>query len=184
MKKCKVCREKFTPRNSLTPVCLKHECRVEFTLKLIEKNRAAKAKREAKEYKEWKRETKEKLMTLSDYIQICQKVFNTFIRMRDKAKLCISCDRPLNTKYDAGHFWSSGAYPNLRFHEDNVHGQCVHCNRDLHGNLLNYRTRLIDRIGEGRFDALEDLKRHTRKYSVAEVKELIVEYRKKIKDLQ
>jgi len=142
MKKCKVCRDKFTPTYStLQPTCEKIECLVSWG-KLIA------AKQKLKADKVWKKETTEKLMTLSDYIRICQKVFNTYIRMRDKDKPCISCDRPLSSKYDAGHFWSSGSYPNLRFHEDNVHGQCVHCNRDLHGNLLNYRTRLIDRIGD------------------------------------
>ena len=45
------------------------------------------------------------LKTHKDYIQILQKLFfNTFIRLRDKHQPCISCGKPLEGKYDAGHF--------------------------------------------------------------------------------
>ena len=107
-----------------------------------------------------------------------QKVFNAYIRKRDEFKNCISCNRPLQGKRDAGHFYAAGSNPSIRFHEDNVHGQCVHCNRDKHGNLLEYREGLIKRIGMVRFLELEDLKfTKTSKYSIEELKELIKKYK-------
>jgi hypothetical protein len=151
---------------------------------IIEFSKAQRQKQNAQADKQWKRETKAKLMTLSDYIQLCQNVFNTYIRMRDKGKPCISSGRPLVGKYDAGHFYSTGAYPNLRFHEDNVHGQCVHDNRHLHGNLIEYRVRLIDRIGIDRFNELESLKNIPTRYTVDEVKNMIKLYKAKIKSIQ
>lgn len=144
--------------------------------KLVNKERA---KAWTKEKKEWS----EKLMTLSDHIQLCQKVFNTYIRLRDKGKPCISSGRPLIAKYDAGHYYSCGAYPNLRFNEDNCHGQSVHDNRDKHGNLIEYRERLIERIGMERFLTLEAMKNISRNYTIPEIKEMIALYRSKIKQL-
>lgn len=177
MPTCKICRSPFAAISSLTPVCSNYDCRVDYALKQAEKNKA-------REHREWKSKAKEKLMTLSDYIQICQRVFNTYIRMRDKDLPCISSGRPLNGKYDAGHYYSTGAYPNLRFHEDNVHGQSVHDNRDLHGNLIAYREGLIARIGIDRFNELEAVKNVPRHYTIDEVKELIQEYRNKIKEIK
>jgi hypothetical protein len=104
--------------------------------------------KKAKDWQKEKKVLKEKLMTKSDYLNICQKVFNTYIRTRDKDKNCISCNKKLVGKYDAGHFFSVGAYPNLRFNENNVFGQCVHCNRDKHGNVKEYDLRLQNRMKE------------------------------------
>jgi len=177
MPTCRICKSKFEARySSFQKTCETPSCIIEWSKQQREK--VAK-----KEHREWKSKAKEKLMTLSDYIQICQRVFNTYIRMRDKDKPCISSGRPLKGKYDAGHYFSTGAYPNLRFHEDNVHGQSVHDNRDLHGNLIAYREGLIARIGIDRFNELEAVKNIPRHYTIDEVKELIQIYRNKIKRL-
>ena len=185
MPTCRICKSKFTPRfNTIQPTCNERECMTAYALKVAEKNKAAKVSKEKREQREWKSKAKEKLMTLSDYIQICQRVFNTYIRMRDKDRPCISSGRPLKGKYDAGHYYSTSAYPNLRFNEDNVHGQSVHDNRDLHGNLIAYREGLIARIGIDRFKELEAVKNIPRHYTIDEVKELIQIYRNKIKQIK
>ena len=142
-------------------------------------------KGKAKAKKDWnveKKERKEKLKTKSDYLNDFQKVFNKFIRDRDKDKPCISCDKPLINKFDAGHYFTVGAYPNLRFNEDNVHGQCVACNRDKHGNLLEYTESLPKRIGEERFNQLRENKNKPLNLSKTEIIELIKLYKLKIKD--
>jgi len=43
----------------------------------------------------------------------------------------------------------------MRFVEDNVHGQCKHCNNWLAGNHVEYRKRLLERIGERQLNLLE-----------------------------
>lgn len=83
-----------------------------------------------------------------------QIVFNAWIRKRDEGKQCISCNS-YNTAH-ASHFMSAGNYNFLRFHEDNVHSSCVKCNTYLHGNLIEYRKRLIKRIGIERVEYLEN----------------------------
>jgi hypothetical protein len=176
-KRCKECGKDFYPLFSSFQKTCGTECAKVYGKKIVEKERS---KQWTVEKKEWK----DKLMTLSDWIQLCQITFNKYIRLRDKEKPCISSGRSLIGKYDAGHFYSCGSYPNLRFNEDNCHGQSVHDNRDKHGNLLAYREGLIARIGQERFDELERLKNVDRHYTIPEIKELIAEYKKKIKELQ
>jgi len=170
-KKCKHCRELFTPYNSLQKYCFKEECRTIW----IETEKA-------KQWKKKKAKIKQELMTVQDYIKIAQQVFNKYIRLRDKGNKCISCGKtPL--KENAGHFFNANNHWNVRFDEDNVHLQCEHCNTFLSGNLINYRTNLIAKIGIERYNELEAKSNVTRKFTVEELKEIIEEYKKKLKEL-
>jgi hypothetical protein len=139
--------------------------------------------KKAKDWQKEKKVLKEKLMTKSDYLNICQKVFNTYIRTRDKDKNCISCNKKLVGKYDAGHFFSVGAYPNLRFNENNVFGQCVHCNRDKHGNVKEYDLRLQNILSKDNYNQLLNDRNKPALLSIEDVKELIAIYRVKTKEL-
>jgi hypothetical protein len=125
---------------------------------------------------------KEDLLTVSDYLKMAQQVFNKWVRLRDKDQGCISCGNPLGSKYDAGHFWSAGGHSAVRFHPDNVHAQCVSCNQHKHGNLIIYRDGLLNKIGVTKYEELESIAHQTRKWDKEELKELIAEYKKKIKD--
>ena len=121
-------------------------------------------------------------MTVQDYVKIAQQVFNKYIRLRDKGNKCISCGRtPL--KENAGHFYNANNHWSVRFDEDNVHLQCEHCNTYLSGNLINYRTNLITKIGIEKYNELEAKSNVTRKFTVGELKEIIEEYKKKLKEL-
>ena len=136
-----------------------------------------------KQNKDWKKEKaiiRDKIKTKSDYMRELQRTFNKYIRLRDKGKPCISCGRPLREKYDAGHCFSVGAYPNLRFNEDNVHGQCVACNQHKHGNVTEYTINLPKRIGYERYGALLDKRKDPQNYSVWDVQEMINVYKEKI----
>jgi hypothetical protein len=172
-RKCLVCKDKFTPKNSTQIVC-NPACAVEYM-----KN---------KKIKDWKKEKKEikvKLMSKSDYLNILQKVFNTYIRMRDKDKNCISCDKKLvGNNVNASHFFSVGAYPNLRFNEDNVHSSCISCNQHKHGNQKEYDLRLPNRIGIESYNKLLQDRNKPLKISIDEVKELIEIYKQKTKELK
>ena len=134
-----------------------------------------------KEWKKKKREIKRGLKTHKDWLKDLQIVFNSYIRQRDKYKPCISCNNRLGKKYDAGHYFSVGAYPNLRFNEDNVHAQCVACNQHRHGNINEYTIQLPKRIGIERFEALKQLRNDILKLSIPEIKEKITYYKSKLK---
>lgn len=151
----------------------------------LEKVRANNAKKERKELKA----RKEKLKGKSDYKKEAQAVFNKFIRLRDSQQPCISCgsnpndsDLITGSRWDAGHYRSRGANPELAFNEDNCHKQCVKCNRQLSGNVVNYRIRLIERIGVERVDIIEGSHKPL-KYGIEDYKRIKAEYSAKIKEI-
>jgi hypothetical protein len=111
---------------------------------------------------------------LPKLLKDAQKVFNSFIRHRDKDKGCISCGGPVQ---HAGHFIAVGNSGFLRFNEHNVNGQCVKCNTFLHGNLLNYRKGMIKKYGEEVVDYLESHQYYTRKHDRQELEEIINHYK-------
>ena len=174
MKKCKICREFFEPTySSLQPTCTKPQCIISYAKRVEEK----KSKREIKAMRE-------RVKSVSHWRRDLQQAFNAYIRERDKHRPCISCDKPLVGKYDAGHFYSVGSYPNLRFNEDNCHGQCVECNQHKHGNLIEYSLRLPDRIGTIQYNHLHQIKNDPLRLPLDEIKTLIQHYRKLLKSLK
>lgn len=80
-------------------------------------------------------------------------IFRKWIRERDKGNRCISCNNP--SPNQAGHYYSAGHYPVLEFNEDNVHLQCLQCNYFKGSNALEYRKKLITKIGEQRVNELD-----------------------------
>ncbi len=171
-KKCKNCEEKFHPYTSFQKYCTKEECLSVFW-----------KENKAKEEKKRQKQRKEELMTLQDYLKIAQQVFNKYIRERDKYQPCISCNKPLGSKFDAGHYWSAGGHSAIRFNPDNVHGQCVACNQHKHGNLIAYREELIKKIGLDGYAMLESFSNETKKWTKDELKNIIEMYKNKIKEL-
>lgn len=131
------------------------------------------------------RELKEKVKDndRSHWRKKAQASFNKFIRLRDHSQGCISCRKPFNSKYDAGHYRSTGAHPELRFSELNNNGQCVHCNQHLSGNLIDYRIGLIDKIGLDKVEWLEGPHKPKR-YTIEELKEIHKKYAKLNKELE
>ncbi len=133
------------------------------------------------------------MKTLPRLKQEAQVVFNEFIRLRDSVGAshfkCISCGQVKAVKFmDAGHFYNVGYYDGLRYDEDNCHGQCSHCNRFLHGNLIEYQANLISKIGLQRFDRLKikagHYKRNGYKFTRFELNLLITIYKEKIVELK
>ena len=159
-RKCTVCREWFHPARNGQFVC-SFECasahgkaandaaKTAAQLKVKQQQKKA-AKSERKRLAERRMAVK----PISYFIKQAQQAFNNFIRYRDRHLVCISCDRHHDGQYHAGHFRTTGANPELRFDEDNCHKQCSICNNHLSGNLTAYRPALIEKIGQGRFDAL------------------------------
>lgn len=110
---------------------------------------------------------------LPKLLKDAERIFNTYIRNRDKDLGCISCGGPVQ---HAGHFIAVGNSGFLRFNEHNVNGQCVKCNTFLHGNLLNYRKGMVKKYGEDVVDYLESHQYLTRKYDRQQLEEIISKY--------
>jgi len=105
----------------------------------------------------------------SRWLDDVQKAVNAYVRARDRYKPCISCKAPWEPSFQAGHWLSRGARPELRFHLDNIHGQCVRCNMHLHGNQAMFRVGLVERRGLEVVERLEG-PHPPSKYSVDELK--------------
>lgn len=164
MKRCRVCKNKFEPFSSLQVVC-SYKCGLDYINTNPGKNHAK------KEHRRQNRQDREKLKTLGDYKEEAQRECNKYIRARDEGKPCISCGR-MPKKKNAGHFRSVGAAPELRYHPMNIHLQCEHCNCWKSGNQIEYRVRLIDKIGVKNVEWLEGphLLQHLTKDDCIEIK--------------
>ena len=173
MPRCKNCKEKFEPVRFNHKYCLKDEC-----------VRAFVADAREKQWKQTKTRMKENLKTTSDWLKEAQVVFNKYIRERDKNKPCISCGSKINGVKHASHYLSAGGHSNVRFHEDNVWVSCYKCNVMLSGNQIEYRKRLIQKIGVERVEWLENNGNIVKKWTKEELKLLITEYKKKTKQLE
>ncbi|UOB21794.1 recombination protein NinG [Pseudomonas orientalis] len=133
---------------------------------------------------------KEKLKSRADHLREAQTAVNEYVRLRDVHLPCISCDSTPNdnnlmtgSRWDAGHYRSVGACPELRFEPLNIHRQCVKCNRNLSGNAVEYRIRLVLRIGAEKVAWIEG-PHEARKYTVEEIKAIKAKYRAMTKELK
>ena len=127
-----------------------------------------------------KKQKKEQVMSLADLKKSVQRVFNKYIRLRDRKLKCISCgQREID---QAGHYVSQGSSGALRFNEDNVNGQCTKCNVWDHGNLINYRINLVKKIGEDSVKWLEDHRTDVKRWTREELEDLLATYKRKIKE--
>jgi hypothetical protein len=170
--RCKNCKQPFEPICFNQKFCLKEEC-----------VRVWVASEKAKQWKKTKAKAKLDLMTIQDYIKLAQQVFNKWINLRDKGLPCISCGKPITGRVNASHYFNANNHWNVRFNEFNVHSSCITCNQYLSGNLIEYRTRLIDKIGIEQLTLLEGEANKTRKFTKEDLKEIIEIYKNKIKEI-
>ena len=169
-RKCKYCRQQFQPYTTLQKNCFEPDCVTAWIQETKEKN-----------WKKKKAKLKMDLMTIQDYIKLAQQVFNKWINLRDKGLPCISCGKPINGRVNASHYFNANNHWNVRFNEFNVHSSCITCNQYLSGNLIEYRSRLINKIGIEQLTLLELEANKTRKFTIDELKQIINKYKLKIK---
>jgi hypothetical protein len=172
--RCKVCRVKFEARYFLQKTCVDPSCLAEWA----KNDREVKAD---KKHAARKKEMKDNDKPLRE--KAAQSAFNAFIRLRDVLLPCVSCGRHHTGQYHAGHYRSRGAHPELRFEELNCHKQCAPCNNHLSGNISNYRPALIVKIGQAKLDWIEG-PHEVKKYTCAELKEIELLYKQKLKGLK
>lgn len=188
-KKCKECGELFKQFNSLVNVCGIECKKAQDEKKREEKQRRAgkildgviKYGGEAvKKVEELKKGSDRKLMLLK-----AQSAFNAYIRERDKKEPCICCGKPLGINYHAGHFFSVGGHSNVRFNEDNAHGQRADCNTTHRAGFLDeYAEGLEERIGAAALEVLRAAAYEPKKWTVQELEKIEKEYKEKLKQLK
>lgn len=172
---CRACGKNFISFSSLKPHC-SLKCAL---ADLKAKEAAEKADRRA---------TKARLAELDPrrYPKAkaaAQDAFNLFVRLRDAHQPCICCGRTESPQWDAGHYLSRGARPELSFDEDNCHKQAGRCNTYKAGNATAYRVGLVARIGEARVQRLEG-PHPTAKWTVDDLKAIQRTYAAKARELK
>jgi hypothetical protein len=175
-KKCKSCKGFFQPNMPLQSVC-SPRCAISLAKEKAEK-------REVKEWKERKNEGLEKLKTKSDYEKDLEKEVNHIVRLIDYGHECISSGRS-NYVVNAGHYWSVGSHPAVRFNLLNIFSQSVGDNKYKGGQPREYKEGLRKTFG---FEVAEEIEGLKLKYkelhlSIPELKETIKVARQCVRDL-
>ena len=126
---------------------------------------------------------KERIKPKSKWLAELQALVNKYVRLRDAAQGCISCDKPSSWdgQWHASHYHSRGHSSQLRFNLWNIHKGCSVCNSHLSGNIGQYTPKLIEKIGQTKMDWMEANKSQPKAYDVAWIKRAIRIARKAVK---
>ena len=103
-----------------------------------------------------RKERREAVKRKSEWLADLQALFNKYVRLRDVAEGCISCDKPPEWpgQWHASHYFSRGHSSALRYNLWNCHKSCSVCNNHLSGNKDGYTPSIIFKIGATRFEWL------------------------------
>ena len=167
-KKCRACKEYFQIES-----CIKVPLGVFCSMDcIVNYSKLSALESSVRRAKQTHTKLKADLKTASQWRTEAQKAVNAYVRWRDRALPCISCDATGNREgiggyWDAGHYRSRGSALHLSFNILNICKQCHRCNRFLSGNVVEFRHNLIKRIGLDKVEALENnnkVVRHDIKY--------------------
>lgn len=124
--------------------------------KLIAKRNLDKKQKEKKEAART-RQRKKELMTRTEWYNKLQKLVNQYItKVRDaNGKCCTCCKAALTSSFDAGHFLTRAARPDIRFELTNIHKQCVSCNQYNGGRPKEYAEFIVKKYGKDHLEWLE-----------------------------
>lgn len=172
-KKCKnkECGKLFEPSRPMQVVC-SPVCGIKYT-------HQQKTRKEKERTKQMRKSWNLPKTTPKELAQIA---FNAYIRQRDKNDPCISCGAK-KAKWDAGHYRTVAAAPQLRFHPLNCHKQCSVCNQHKSGELIEYRKNLVKKIGEDKVQWLEQ-NNASRRYRDSDYHRIARIYRYKAKRIK
>jgi hypothetical protein len=130
--------------------------------------------------------------TLRGTTKRADRIVSEYIRKRDCLKttgtldygICFTCGkRKPYDELDAGHCISR-KYRSLRFHDDNIRIQCRKCNRFDGGEHAEFTVKLQRELGKKRVDKLLKKKREIKKWTIADLEDLIERTKKKIKKIE
>lgn len=178
-KKCKCCKQEFLTLRSNQCVC-SYECSLVYMKQLS-------IKAEAKKSMEQKKALKEKVKTKKDYEKCLQKEINLIVRLIDNGHDCISSMKPVRKdQQQAGHFYSTGSYPSLRFNLFNIFNQSIEQNMYKSGNPIGFIEGLEKYFGTDIKEFVINLKHQypVLKLSVDELKEATVKAKSVVKWLK
>jgi len=112
--------------------------------------------------------------------------WSKYIRTRDNWT-CQRCSKqydPPTSALHCSHFWSRGNW-SVRFDEDNTEALCYGCHSYLGGNPVEFHKYYLEKLGQERFDALEQRRNTPKSGSIKyyKSKEFRLTIKEKMKEL-
>ncbi len=130
---CRNCLDQFQPYKSTDTLC-SFQCSVAYKEKQEIEERFKKAKQSIK---------------YDNAKKTLQELVNKIVRLIDRGHNCITSNKAYGSyTVHAGHFYSVGAYPSLRYNLLNIYAQADYENTYNSGNGVIYSIRLKDVFGE------------------------------------
>ncbi|WP_428615777.1 recombination protein NinG [Pseudoalteromonas sp.] len=197
--KCKHCQDRKETREGVKTnvgFFCDYDHAAKYALNHAEKGRKkliAERKRESNAKAKVKRketaQRKKELRSRSDWLDTLQKLVNQYVtKVRDVNKPCCTCGTANpNIKYDAGHFFTRAARPDIRFELTNLHRQCsVNCNQYGSGMRKEYAEFIVNTYGQEHLDWLTDESQHKSLKEQfphwSDIEKEIMRYRKLLRD--
>lgn len=128
-------------------------------------------KKVVKEQKEKDNAIRESLHPKSYFEGLLQKEINQIVKYLDAGWGCIATNTKTG-KRNAGHYFSIGSNPTLRYHLENIWNQSEHSNTHKSGDTLRYQDGIVSLCGQEYLNHLNGLKMiQPIKLTVDEIKE-------------
>jgi len=187
-KKCRICQEKFIPKNISTEVvCEKYDCKVTYAMQIVEKQRKAKKLEEKRTAAEQKKKMTVDIMSDDKYrSSVLQPVINEIARLIDFGQPCIATEN--YGKENGGHYISVGANRTICLNLHNIHIQSFESNHWKSGDTLKYQGGIIRVYGEEYLEYMNGLGKHPpiqlRKKEMIEIYENACKIRLKLRKNQ
>jgi hypothetical protein len=114
-------------------------------------------------------------------IKKLDKLFSRYVRQKHANQggwvSCVTCGQAMPwEESQAGHFVKRGHHM-VRWDEQNVHPQCPRCNLYLNGAQDEYAAYILNTYGKETLDRLLRAKRQSKRWTMAELRELLEQYR-------
>jgi len=132
--------------------------------------------------------TKKKTKSIAKLVEEAADLLQKLVRLKDRDEdgycQCRTCKQFFHwTEMDGGHFISR-KWTATKLLEENIHPQCKRCNGFLRGNLIEYTRYMDETYGKEFVDELRILKHQTKKYTRAEVEDIIKDLRQRIREME
>lgn len=126
-----------------------------------------------------------KFRTRSSLKKNVWKIFSEYIRRRDHGQ-CFTCSIIKDFReMHAGHYIPRTICGDvLYFSELNVHCQCPHCNKWMHGNLSEYARHLVLKYGAKVLEKINKIKKEKKTLSFLDLQRMYDEYTLKLKNMK
>lgn len=189
-RKCKWCKEFVEAESGVkvpTGFFCSHDHMMQWVNDRQQRQRQKEQNKSNKGRKQKRRAKVKELRTRTEWYTKLQTLVNQYVRYRDREEPCCTCGNiNPNIKYDAGHFHTKKARPDIRFELTNIHKQCsLNCNVHGSGMRNEYEKFIAEKYGSEHVGYLKEVKRPLFEVfpSWQDIETEIIRYRKLLRDV-